>query len=86
MLKARLLPLSTPLQPVLTRLSQMRASGERVVMLADGDPLLFGIGATLVRLLGQDAVRLMPAVSSLQQACARLALPWHCLLYTSRCV
>lgn len=77
MLKARLLPLSTPLQPVLTRLSQMRASGERVVMLADGDPLLFGIGATLVRLLGQDAVRLMPAVSSLQQACARLALPWH---------
>ena len=77
MLKARLLPLSTPLQPVLTRLSQMRASGERVVMLADGDPLLFGIGATLVRLLGQDAVRLLPAVSSLQQACARLALPWH---------
>ncbi|MDY0260431.1 MAG: precorrin-6y C5,15-methyltransferase (decarboxylating) subunit CbiE [Desulfovibrio sp.] len=76
-LKARLLPLSTPLQPVLTRLSQMRASGERVVMLADGDPLLFGIGATLVRLLGQDAVRLLPAVSSLQQACARLALPWH---------
>ncbi|MDD4702232.1 MAG: precorrin-6y C5,15-methyltransferase (decarboxylating) subunit CbiE [Desulfovibrio sp.] len=76
-LKARLLPLSTPLEPVLTRLSQMRAAGERVVMLADGDPLLFGIGATLVRLLGQDAVRLMPAVSSLQQACARLALPWH---------
>lgn len=76
-LKARLLPLSTPLQPVLTRLSQMRAAGERVVMLADGDPLLFGIGATLVRLLGQDAVRLLPAVSSLQQACARLALPWH---------
>ena len=77
LLKARLLPLSTPLQPVLTRLSQMRAAGERVVMLADGDPLLFGIGATLVRLLGQDAVRLLPAVSSLQQACARLALPWH---------
>ncbi len=76
-LKARLLPLSTPLEPVLTRLSQMRAAGERVVMLADGDPLLFGIGATLVRLLGQEAVRLMPAVSSLQQACARLALPWH---------
>ena len=24
-----------------------------------------------------EAVRLLPAVSSLQQACARLALPWH---------
>ena len=76
-LNARLLPLSTPLEPVITRLSQMRAAGERVVMLADGDPLLFGIGGTLVRLLGQDAVELVPAVSSLQQACARLALPWH---------
>lgn len=76
-LTARLLPLSTPLEPVITRLSQMRAAGERVVMLADGDPLLFGIGATLVRLLGQDAIELVPAVSSLQQACARLALPWH---------
>ncbi|WP_291438927.1 precorrin-6y C5,15-methyltransferase (decarboxylating) subunit CbiE [Desulfovibrio sp.] len=76
-LNARLLPLSTPLEPVITRLSQMRAAGERVVMLADGDPLLFGIGGTLVRLLGQEAVELVPAVSSLQQACARLALPWH---------
>ncbi len=76
-LSARLLPLSTPLEPVITRLSQMRAAGERVVMLADGDPLFFGIGGTLVRLLGQDAVELVPAVSSLQQACARLALPWH---------
>ena len=76
-LKARLLPLTTPLAPLLTRLSQMRAAGERVLVLADGDPLLFGIGATLVRQLGQEAVQLLPAVSSLQQACARLSLPWH---------
>ena len=76
-LKARLLPLSTPLEPVLTRLSQLRAAGERVLVLADGDPLLFGIGATLVRRLGPTSVRLLPAVSSLQQACARLSLPWH---------
>ena len=75
--KARLLPLSTPLEPLLTRLSQLRAAGERVLVLADGDPLLFGIGATLVRRLGPAAVRLLPAVSSLQQACARLSLPWH---------
>ncbi|MCG4877831.1 cobalt-precorrin-7 (C(5))-methyltransferase, partial [Eggerthella lenta] len=72
-----LLPLTTPLEPLLTRLSQLRAAGERVLVLADGDPLLFGIGATLVRRMGPDAVRLLPAVSSLQQACARLSLPWH---------
>jgi len=76
-LKARLLPLTTPLEPLLTRLSQLRAAGEKVLVLADGDPLLFGIGATLVRRLGAEAVRLLPAVSSLQQACARLSLPWH---------
>ena len=76
-LKARLLPLTLPLEPLLSRLSQMRAAGERVLLLADGDPLFFGIGATLVRQLGAEAVRLIPAVSSLQQACARLALPWH---------
>lgn len=76
-LKARLLPLTTPLEPLLTRLSQLRAAGERVLVLADGDPLLFGIGATLVRRLGPDAICLLPAVSSLQQACARLSLPWH---------
>ncbi len=76
-LKARLLPLTPPLDPLLSRLSQMRATGERVLLLADGDPLFFGIGATLVRQLGAEAVRLIPAVSSLQQACARLALPWH---------
>lgn len=76
-LKARLLPLTTPLEPLLTRLSQLRAAGEKVLVLADGDPLLFGIGATLVRRMGADAVRLLPAVSSLQQACARLSLPWH---------
>lgn len=75
--KARVLPLTAPLEPVLSRLSQLRAAGERVLVLADGDPLFFGIGATLARQLGPETVRLLPAVSSLQQACARLALPWH---------
>lgn len=76
-LTARLLPLTLPLEPLLTRLSQLRATGKRVLVLADGDPLLFGIGATLARRLGPDSLLLLPAVSSLQQACARLALPWH---------
>lgn len=76
-LHAQLLPLRVPLEPLLTRMSQLRAAGRRVLVLANGDPLLFGIGATLVRRLGAEAVRLLPAVSSLQQACARIGLPWH---------
>ena len=76
-LPARQLPLTAPLEPVLARISHLRAGGKKVVVLADGDPLFYGIGTTLLRQLGPEAVRILPGVSSLQQACARLGLPWH---------
>lgn len=44
----------------------------RVVALASGDPLVSGIGTTLIDLLGTDAVRVEPAVSSVALAHARL--------------
>ncbi|MDQ1104722.1 precorrin-6y C5,15-methyltransferase (decarboxylating) subunit CbiE [Nocardioides zeae] len=47
-------------------------AGRRVVALASGDPLVSGIGTTLVDLLGADAVRVEPAVSSVALAHARL--------------
>ena len=74
---AQLFPLTFPLDSLLGRLEHLRRAGKRVVLLANGDPLLFGIGASVVRQLGPQAVHLVPAVSALQQACARLALPWH---------
>ncbi|HEY1133501.1 MAG TPA: precorrin-6y C5,15-methyltransferase (decarboxylating) subunit CbiE, partial [Nocardioides sp.] len=49
-----------------------RHEGRRVVALASGDPLVSGIGTTLVDLLGADAVRVEPAVSSVALAHARL--------------
>jgi precorrin-6Y C5,15-methyltransferase (decarboxylating) len=51
--------------------------GRRVVVLASGDPLLYGIGATLARELGREKVHVLPAVSSIQLAFARLGEPWH---------
>ncbi|HEX3931094.1 MAG TPA: precorrin-6y C5,15-methyltransferase (decarboxylating) subunit CbiE [Nocardioides sp.] len=45
-----------------------------VVALASGDPLVSGIGTTLVDLLGADAVAVEPAVSSV--ALARAAMGW----------
>ncbi|MGL4174401.1 MAG: precorrin-6y C5,15-methyltransferase (decarboxylating) subunit CbiE [Actinomycetota bacterium] len=45
-----------------------------VVALASGDPLLSGIGSTLVDLLGSDRVVIHPAVSSV--ALARAVLGW----------
>jgi precorrin-6Y C5,15-methyltransferase (decarboxylating) len=47
-------------------------AGRRVVALASGDPLLAGIGSTLVEMLGADAVRIHPAVSSAALARARM--------------
>ncbi|WP_257425892.1 precorrin-6y C5,15-methyltransferase (decarboxylating) subunit CbiE [Nocardioides carbamazepini] len=46
--------------------------GRSIVALASGDPLVSGIGTTLVRLLGADAVDIVPAVSSVSLARARM--------------
>ncbi|MBD5416618.1 MAG: precorrin-6y C5,15-methyltransferase (decarboxylating) subunit CbiE [Desulfovibrio sp.] len=73
----RRIPLTLPLEPLLQRLANLRSAGAQVLVLSGGDPLFFGIGATMTRQLGAEAVRVVPAASSLQAACARLALPWH---------
>jgi precorrin-6B C5,15-methyltransferase / cobalt-precorrin-6B C5,C15-methyltransferase len=49
--------------------------GGRTVLLASGDPNLFGIGASLIARHGPDAVEVEPAVSSLQLALARAGVP-----------
>lgn len=49
-----------------------RHAGRRVIALASGDPLVSGIGTTLIRILGRDAVSVVPAVSSVALARARM--------------
>jgi precorrin-6Y C5,15-methyltransferase (decarboxylating) len=51
--------------------------GKRVVVLASGDPLLYGIGATLACSLGADRLEIIPQVSAVQEAFARVCVPWH---------
>ncbi len=46
-----------------------------IVLLASGDPNLFGIGGSLLRRHGRAAVEVEPAVSSLQLALARAGVP-----------
>lgn len=46
-----------------------------VVALASGDPLVSGIGTTLIELLGPDQVTVEPAVSSVALARARMGWP-----------
>ncbi|CAH2784865.1 MAG: Precorrin-6Y C(5,15)-methyltransferase [decarboxylating] (EC [uncultured Paraburkholderia sp.] len=49
--------------------------GRPVCVLASGDPMLFGVGATLARQLPADALRVLPAPSSVSLAAARLGWP-----------
>jgi precorrin-6Y C5,15-methyltransferase (decarboxylating) len=49
--------------------------GASTVALASGDPLVSGVAATLTDLLGADAVRVEPAVSSVALARARMGWP-----------
>jgi precorrin-6Y C5,15-methyltransferase (decarboxylating) len=46
--------------------------GRRVCALASGDPMFFGVGATLGRILGPEGVRVLAQPSSASLACARL--------------
>ncbi|HEX6389298.1 MAG TPA: precorrin-6y C5,15-methyltransferase (decarboxylating) subunit CbiE [Solirubrobacteraceae bacterium] len=50
--------------------------GRAIVVVASGDPLLHGVGVTILRRLGDDGrIRFIPAVSSFALACARLRWP-----------
>ncbi|WP_369238587.1 precorrin-6y C5,15-methyltransferase (decarboxylating) subunit CbiE [Streptomyces sp. R21] len=50
--------------------------GQRVVVLASGDPGFFGIVRALAERFGADRLDVRPGVSSVATAFARLGLPW----------
>lgn len=49
---------------------------KKIVVMASGDPLFFGIGATLVTALGLDNIRIHPNISSIAAAFSRIKEPW----------
>lgn len=59
------------------RLRGAQARGERAVVLASGDPLWYGIGATLRRFFSPDALEVVAAPTAFQLAFAALAEPWE---------
>lgn len=64
-------------RPLLIGLADLleRHSGRSIVALASGDPLVSGIASTLINVLGPDAVEVLPAVSSVALARARMRWP-----------
>ncbi len=70
----RRIPLPSPLLPGLPELVAAH-SGAALVVLASGDPMFYGIGSTLVGILGAARVTVLPHVSSVSLAAARLGWP-----------
>jgi precorrin-6Y C5,15-methyltransferase (decarboxylating) len=73
-LPVRRVPLPSPLLP---QLDDLVADAPGLCVLASGDPMLHGVGATLARRLGPGQIRVLPAVSSVALACARLGWAEH---------
>ena len=63
----------SPLSALAERIGEMR--GRRVCVLATGDPMQFGIGATLARHVCPEEMTILPGVSAFALAAARLAWP-----------
>ena len=62
-----------PLETTLDELETLR--GRRVVVLASGDPMCFGVGELLVRRFDRSELRVLPAPSAFSLVCARLGWP-----------
>jgi precorrin-6B C5,15-methyltransferase / cobalt-precorrin-6B C5,C15-methyltransferase len=66
----------SPVVPALRRLHDDHG-GEDVHVVASGDPLMHGIGGTLIRLFGPALFRVLPHVSAVTLACARMGWNVH---------
>jgi precorrin-6Y C5,15-methyltransferase (decarboxylating) len=64
-------PWPSPIDPLVDELCAA-GSATSTCVLASGDPMLHGIGATLARRLAPDRLRVYPQPSALALACARL--------------
>ncbi|MDZ7833930.1 MAG: precorrin-6y C5,15-methyltransferase (decarboxylating) subunit CbiE [Desulfobacterales bacterium] len=64
--------------PVSDVIDQIRGAMQdhRVVVLATGDPLFYGIGTTLAETLGEENVEILPNVSVMAEAFARIGKSW----------
>jgi precorrin-6y C5,15-methyltransferase (decarboxylating) CbiE subunit len=61
---------------VIGRIAACHAAGRRVAVLVSGDPGLYSLAQSLVRRVGRQCCEIVPGVSSVQVAFARLALDW----------
>ncbi|REK17513.1 MAG: precorrin-6y C5,15-methyltransferase (decarboxylating) subunit CbiE [Planctomycetota bacterium] len=73
--KAERLVVGSNLDEAVDRIA--KAGDKRIVVLASGDPLFFGVARYLCDKLGKDYFEVMPHVSSMQLAFARVKESWE---------
>ena len=61
----------------------LKKTEERVVLLASGDPTFFGISRFLLRNLPKNRLEIIPNVTSMQYAFARIKEPWDDGIFVS---
>jgi precorrin-6Y C5,15-methyltransferase (decarboxylating) len=57
--------------------ARLQTETRRVAVLASGDPLFYGIAGYLATKIGRDRLEVLPNISSMQLAFARLKESWH---------
>ncbi|MFD9543535.1 precorrin-6y C5,15-methyltransferase (decarboxylating) subunit CbiE [Streptomyces sp. NPDC060022] len=72
--EGRRVPWPSPLRPAVRGLLAAH-EGNRIAVLASGDPMFYGIGRALTEELGPGALHVLPHPSSTSYACARLGWP-----------
>lgn len=65
------------LEKAASRIDAVMSKGRDVAVLATGDPLLFGIGAYIIKRFGADNVEVVPNVSTVAEAFSRIKVPWE---------
>jgi precorrin-6Y C5,15-methyltransferase (decarboxylating) len=70
------LTIGADVEAVARRLQQAVTDCEQAVILASGDPLCYGIGATLRRFFPAESLEIIPSATAFQLAFAALAEPW----------
>jgi len=69
----RRIPWASPMERTIAELPAL--AGQKVAIIATGDPMWYGIGATLRRTFAADAMRIIPSPSAYSLAAARLGWP-----------
>jgi precorrin-6Y C5,15-methyltransferase (decarboxylating) len=75
--KGQKVRIGADLQEVVAQVEAIATAGKRLVIVASGDPLFYGVARYLCDRLGKDRFEVLPHVSSMQLAFARIKESWE---------